>query len=387
MKRRRWIPLAGGVIVLLPFGLSGLEACYSAVPNDGLVDAGPPPKSDASLDVAIGPGAPCSSAAGVLPAPDCHVAWGAADAMVCTPVGSKPCAIGNAATCGESLCLPMADNSKSTTKNFRMEALHIAAPPNLASPLLQNDVVTSAVTPNDATQCGYPVTLGLGAGAGNGLFSWLLQVDTKNNMLTTGGAPFTADPYKDGFCFADGTIKGDGGASVTVTPLVEPITIKGDTLTLAPLKGTLDIPIFTAPGSFPIVLPIGGVRMTATMSPDGNCIGDINPLWPAFAGSGPNVCQDNNLNECPKWFTNGALGGFITLANADKVPIIELGGESLCSLLVGATCTPADYDTKGDYCSTPAPAGGGSCKDSFWLAATFAANAVKLNPTGPAPCK
>jgi hypothetical protein len=380
------------VIVLLPFGLSGLQACYSAVPNDGLVDAGPPPKSDASLDVAIegfvGPGAPCSSAAGVLPSPDCHVPWAAGDAMACTAMGSKPCAIGSAATCGDSLCLPMADNSKSTTKNFRMEALHVAAPSVLAGPppILQNSVVTSAVTPNDATQCGYPATQGL-VGPGNGLFNWLLSVDTKNSVLTTGGAPFTADPYKDGFCFADGTIKGDGGASATVTPLVAPITIKGDTFTLAPLKGTLNIPIFTAPGTVPIVLPIGGVRMTATMSPDGNCIGDINPLWPAFAGSGPEVCQDNNLNACPKWFTNGALAGYITLAQADKVPIAALGGESLCSLLVGTTCTPADYTTKGDYCSTPAPAGGGSCKDSFWLSATFAANAVKLNPTGPAPCK
>ena len=94
---------------------------------------------------------------------------------------------------------------------------------------------------------------------------------------------------------------------------------------------------------------------------------------------------------CPKWFTNGALAGYITLAEADKVCVSVLT-ESLCVLLTGSLgvacnvcggasdkcCGAADF-MKGDYCSTTHAAGG--CNDSDWLAATFAANAVKISNT------
>jgi hypothetical protein len=116
------------------------------------------------------------------------------------------------------------------------------------------------------------------------------------------------------------------------------------------------------------------------MSTDGNCIGDINPAWYGYAGGGSAGCKDTAPETCPKWFTNGSLAGYITLADAKNVFVAALG-EDLCALLeTQSSCMMG----MGDYCSTTHSAGG--CKDSFWLSATFAANAVKINPTGNAPC-
>jgi hypothetical protein len=85
---------------------------------------------------------------------------------------------------------------------------------------------------------------------------------------------------------------------------------------------------------------------------------------------------------CTKWFTNGALPGYIKASAADAIPVPGLGG-SLCGVLVGELgkhCTAAQIAHGGDYCSKTLMAGG--CDDSFWLSATFAANAVKINPAG-----
>ena len=103
---------------------------------------------------------------------------------------------------------------------------------------------------------------------------------------------------------------------------------------------------------------------------------------PSFA---PKINSDDP-SLCSKWNTSGSLGGFITLEEADKVIIKEISS-SLCVLL---TKTPKDPATlgcqrdgagkltqKGDYCSTTDSPGG--CQDSFWLAATFAASAAKIN--------
>ena len=220
MKRRQWTPLLAGVLPIAVLGVRALQGCYSAVPNNGLVDAGPPPKSDVMVFEAsaesgyIGAGdSACSSSPGDLPALDCYFGAGvscAAASPACTV--SKNAAGGS---CGEPLCLPMANNS-GPVKNFRMEAIYITQPSTLANTFLQNGVVTSAVTLNATASggttptCGYGVTQGLSV-AGNGLFNWLLSIDTTKKMLTTGGAPFSKDPYTDGYCFANGTVKPDGG--------------------------------------------------------------------------------------------------------------------------------------------------------------------------------
>jgi hypothetical protein len=61
---------------------------------------------------------------------------------------------------------------------------------------------------------------------------------------------------------------------------------------------------------------------------------------------------------------------------------------TLCGALVetvglGGTCAESDL-TMGDYCSTSAD--GKGCTDSVWLAATFAANAVKIYDSKTPPC-
>jgi hypothetical protein len=74
------------------------------------------------------------------------------------------------------------------------------------------------------------------------------------------------------------------------------------------------------------------------------------------------------------------------------VPLADLGGESLCVLLTGSTAdqktmkcqrTVGKINYPGDYCSTSNTPG--DCRDSFWLAATFAASAAKINDGANVP--
>ena len=96
------------------------------------------------------------------------------------------------------------------------------------------------------------------------------------------------------------------------------------------------------------------------------------------------------------WTTAASLGGYITLTEANTVPVPQLS-ESLCVLLTGAssvdtsnpnekTCKKdagGNIIAKGDFCSTTQAPGG--CQDSFWFAATFAASAAKIvAPNQPA---
>jgi hypothetical protein len=389
MIRRKWAPLVAGVVFLLPFSFYGIQGCFwPQVANDGLVDAGKAEVSfpgDGGDAYFVGPGAACNTAAGSIPQPNCLVP--PSSGLSCTNM-SKVCAVtktADDASCGEPLCLPMADNSDAGVKNFRMSAIHIAAPSALTG-LVQNVVITGGVTPNVPT-CGYGKSQGLSGGSGNGLFNWLLSVDLANKTLTTGGAPFVSDPYKDGFCYVDTTVHPEGGAPIAIGPLDASIQVDGSTFSMPAIKGTLNIPVFTMAGGSPIILPIDSAALNdVTISPDGNCIGDINPAWYANAGS---ACQDQALSTCPQWFTNGSLTGFMSGKAANAVPVPGLGG-TLCGILcptagLGSTCTAAEETSCGDYCSTTHMPGG--CNDSFWLSATFAANAAKINPTGPAPCK
>ncbi len=381
--------LVAGVVGLTcgAFFAHALPGCYSAVPNDGLVDAGPPPKSDVHIPDGggesgfVGPGPLCSMSnmPGQVPPSTCTLGT---SSVSCT-AGSASCMVASSG-CGDSLCQPMANNT-GTTLNFRMTALHIVQPPALSGGLIQNAVITPAVTPN-AAQCGNPASTGCAPNCPVGAFNWLLQIDKKTNKLTTGGAPPVADPYKDSYCFVNSNISG-----TQIQPETLDITFKGNTFSSTPLKNILNVPIFqynTPPFTgtrTPIILPLQATRLSdVTISPDNNCIGDLNPEWYAAAGA---TCADQVPN-CPKWFTNGALAGYITLAEADMVTVAVLS-ESLCVLLTGSAgqgspikkCLPGDL-TKGDYCST-----GGSCTDSFWLSATFAAAATNIAASGPSPCK
>ncbi len=296
----------------------------------------------------------CVATAGTLAAPDCDNSDN-----VCTGMG---CSI--ASTCGDTAtCLPLSTNAGKPQIDFRLRRLNIAAPATLAATFIQATVVTKGIDLN-AKQCGEK---------GDGAFNWLLSIDKATMKMKTGGAPKTADPFGVGFCFYDHTT----ASGILVQPVVQDIKFTGDTFSTVTPSPLLNVPIFL--GESVIVLPLSEAKLeNVTISKDSNCIGSFNA--PALDSD----CADDP-SSCAKWKTAGALGGYITIEAADKVPVDVLH-ETLCVLLTQATKDPATggcprtdgkLTQKGDYCSTTKKAG--DCADSFWLAATFAASAVKIN--------
>lgn len=297
-------------------------------------------------------GGACQAAPGQLPRPDCDDSTNE-----CTATG---CVIDEARCGSTSTCLPLGDNKGKPIVDLRIRRLNIAAPEALAQPLLQNAVVNTGIDLAENT-CGEK---------GNGLFTWLIRVDTQENTLLTGGAPPSNDAIGKGFCFARFDLGG-----TKIEPISAKIERTGDTLrTAEPLD--VNIPIFlTESLSSAIILPITGARVEGVkLTDDGNCIGKFN------AAALDNTCEEDRTT-CQKWTTAGALGGYITLEQADAVKIATLGNKSLCAFLAseGTSCArdgAGKIVFKGDYCSTDNSPG--SCGDSVWLAATFAASAVKI---------
>jgi hypothetical protein len=246
-----------------------------------------------------------------------------------------------------------------------MRKLHIAAPPALALSFVQGTLVDQNVALNAACCEG-----------GDGGFNVLLTLDTVGKVFTLGGAPPAADPMGTGYCFVNQSTPG-----LPVQPVSATAAQASDgTWASNTFSETFDMPIFVHGDlSNLVILPVTAARLqNVTLSPDGNCIGSYD-----------------ETATCQPWVTAATLTGFITLEDADRVPIPDLGGVSLCTLLtsqpMGSTCT-RDSSGKivaaGDFCSvTNAPASA-TCTDSAWLSATFAASAVTIGSgAGEAPCQ
>ncbi|HVH45823.1 MAG TPA: hypothetical protein VM925_25895 [Labilithrix sp.] len=309
----------------------------------------------------LGGGGACEAKPGELPKPDCDNS-----AKSCAPT---PGCVLDEARCGStSTCLPTASNEGKSLLDFRIRRLNIAAPAALASPFIQNTVVNSGID-LDAPFCGE---------SGQGLFTWLVRVDKVSGTLVTGGAPPARDPFGQGFCFARFEL--NGRKIEPITAKIEPVTPDTPDIFRTLDRHTLNIPIFLSDQlSSAIILPIQDARIEGvTLSGDGkalNCIGAFNA-----AALDPSCTEDREL--CSKWTTAGALGGFITLEDADGVKIRDLNNKSLCAFLAAESGLACARDGQGkivylgDYCSTDKSAG--SCRDSVWLAATFAASAAKI---------
>jgi hypothetical protein len=321
---------------------------------------------DKNTQTNTGPAGACTATPGTFPAPNCDNATESG----CTGGG---CSIQS--ECGSaSTCLPLADNSSKSLLDFRMRRLNVAAPAALAEAFVQNTVVTTNI--DLAGTLAAPVC----GDEGQGAFNWLLEIDKTGNTLKTGGA-IPADPFTDGYCFYNHVTP---TGNINVTPSTIPITFDstGNTFDSSPIA-KLEVPIFlNGDKDSVIVLPLTNVVMKAiTLSDTNNCIGSFN------IQALDNTCAVIDDSQCSKWKTAGSLGGFITLAEADNVNIDVLN-ESLCVLVTQTTkgpdskCQP-DALTKGDYCSTTNSATG--CTDSVWLAATFAAAAVKINDGSSTP--
>jgi hypothetical protein len=306
----------------------------------------------------FGGGSACAAKPGEFPEPDCDNS-----SKQCTP--TPGCVIDEARCGSTATCMPAANNAGKTVLDFRMRRLNVADPEALASPFIQDTVINSGID-LDEPACGE---------SGKGLFTWLLEVDTAANTLRTGGAPPSKDPIGEGFCFATFELNG-----TKVEPETSKIELSSDGTfrTLDPLR--INIPIFLSEElSSAILLPIQDARLErVTLSSDGkgtNCIGAFNA-----AALDPSCTEDRDL--CSKWTTAGSLAGFMTLEDADGVKIHDLNNKSLCAFLAGQQGLVCDRDAQGkitflgDYCSLDKTAG--SCQDSVWLAATFAASAVKV---------
>lgn len=296
----------------------------------------------------------CQAAPGEIPASDCDNSQ-----QKCDPVPG--CEIDEARCGSKSTCLPIGDNTGKQVLDFRIRRLNIATPPALAGSFIQNTVVNLNIDLNEKT-CGE---------LGKGLFTWILQVDKANSRIITGGSPPASDPIGQGFCFARFDLNGQ-----RVEPITAPVKFEGDKFTALEALD-VKIPIFLNDQlASAILLPISSALLKdVTISSDGNCIGKFRA-----SALDPACVEAQEL--CTKWQTAGALGGFITLEDADTVKIKELNNKSLCSFLAGDSglACPRGADGKilyrGDYCSTTKSAGG--CQDSVWLAATFAASAAKI---------
>jgi hypothetical protein len=269
----------------------------------------------------------------------------------------------------------MATNAGKDQMDFRIRRLSVLTPSALASTTIQVAIVDHGINLN-AKACGEN---------GDGAFTWLFHVDKTAGQVKTGGSPPTTDPFGAGYCFAD--LIAPGGTT-HVAPVSGKITFDSTgTKFSSEVIDHLIVPIFVANDvNQLIMLPLSGVGLKdVTISNNGDCIGSFN-----FSAL-DDQCADSR-SDCSRWHTGGALAGYITLEEADTVAIPQLGGNSLCIMLTGGTPT-ADkkcardasnqIKAKGDFCSTTKMPGG--CQDSYWLAATFAASAVKIKPSSSDP--
>jgi hypothetical protein len=280
-----------------------------------------------------------------------------------------------------SKCMAKIDNSGSTRKKLRMTQLRVKAPAKLATKLVQNTIVSPAVTQLDPP-CGLrDVNKG-------GLFNWLIDFDSATGLLRTGGAR-AVENIDEGYCFLKAEFSG---------VLVEPITteLNFDAATGAfSTKGLiprLAVPIFQKrdPGDVPILLPLRNAEiLDGVLSPDGNCIGRYRGEEGELDADCNTLTDDVNSPDGYRFENGGKIQGIITLEEADQVKIVDLN-QTLCALLVKTSAVvKVGNDTvckRGDdgklaaevleSADTSSTADGP--KDAVRLAAEFAASSIQI---------
>lgn len=280
-----------------------------------------------------------------------------------------------------SKCMAKLDNSSSARKMLRMSQLRVKAPAKLSTKLVQNTIVSPAVTQLDP-DCGLKdVNKG-------GLFNWLIDFDTTTGQLRTGGAR-AVEKIDDGYCFLKADFSG-----VLVEPIVTEMNYDAATGAFS-TKGLIErlaVPIFQKrdPSDVPILLPLRNAEiLDGTLSSDGNCIGRFRGEEGELDGDCKTITDDVGSPDAYLFESGGKIQGIITLEEADQVKIVDLK-QTLCALLVKTdavtkvddfTVCKRDGDklapevmAAADAESTP-----GGPKDSVRLAAEFAASSTKIN--------
>ncbi|HSO37475.1 MAG TPA: hypothetical protein VLT33_33350 [Labilithrix sp.] len=323
------------------------------------------PASAASCVEAASAKLSCPVLPGEFPPPDCQPA-GASDAQ-CTGGG---CAIDEAKCGSASTCMPLGDNRGRTVLDFRIRRLNIAAPDSLAALDFQAKVTIPTIDLKSA-QCGEH---------GSDSWAWLMRLDREKKTLTTGGAPPSSDPFALGYCFFNSERQGKKIAPAAGIPVR---LDKDGTVFSSGGSAKLTMPLFVGgdPNAL-VLLPITDFAVrNVTTSAEDNCIGSFNAK--ALDGA----CVEDPA-KCSKWRTAGAMAGYITLEDADGVDVSAFK-QSLCSLLTKSKTAKCPRDAagkislQGDYCGATRKAC--DCRDSFWVAATFAASAVRIHDGSSVP--
>ncbi len=286
---------------------------------------------------------------------------------------SSACGLKASCVATDKSCVGLVDNTGLTKFGLRMSEIDLTSPPALTAGIFHS--VFAGSTGLDLPVCNQNAT---------GTVSWLLQFDTTAMTLKLGGAKPVATPT-DGYAFVDAMI---GGAHVQPATFSD---VSPDAMgRFAATTGVdLVLPIFLdAASTSSIVLPLHQARIsTGTLSSHNDCIGTYNA-----AGLDPaNSCTPDSTH--PAFLDAGSLEGFMTLEEADKLPVAAIN-QSLCVLLsgnatmygvpsaMGVTVCKRDASGQilfqGDWCSTTNLAASGGCADASQLRANFAAGSVKI---------
>ncbi|MGZ6095085.1 MAG: hypothetical protein ACXWUG_23800 [Polyangiales bacterium] len=267
-------------------------------------------------------------------------------------------------SCPSNTCMSVVDQT-GDVKNFRMGRIRLWQPQALLS------LTSIAVDPGVNPAC---------FNGGTEAFTWLIQLDTKNNKIKTGGSRASKDGGKT-FSFLsevadasklEGVCPGFKGPTTPIDLSAVESTVTGDATTgyNTPVIPKINVPIFDATTGVPIILPLSDAFMKG-IKVNGSCIGSWDKTY---------WCDGDSLG----WTTGGAIVAKITAEEADHVPVKSAGCQSLCAILVNdATKTEKGVCKRGADGKIPeigdSCVGGTSCKNAFVLSATFGAYGVNIS--------
>jgi hypothetical protein len=273
-------------------------------------------------------------------------------------------------SCPNNACMSVVEQT-GDVKNFRMGRIRLWQPQALLS------LTSIAVDPNVNPAC---------FNGGTETFTWLIQYDSKNNKVITGGSRASKDGGKT-FAFLTGE-KANASDLEGVCPgfkgPTEPIdlspvetTVTGDATTgfTTPKIAKINVPIFDASTGVPIILPLSQAYLQ-NVKISGSCIGSWDKSY---------FCDYASLG----WTTGGAVIAKITAEEADHVPVKSAGCQSLCAILANdASKTEKGVCKRGADGKIPAIGnacvnGTGDCNDAFLLSATFGAYGVNIGTASP----
>jgi hypothetical protein len=358
---------ACGTTVYVGAGGAGNATMTTAVGSTGngttIVNPTAGPGAGAGPTAGPGVGAGPTAGPGTGAGPTTSTSTGSGPIYPCSPPAN--------CTAVDKDCLGLVENASLTKFGLRIADLHLTSPPALTQGIVAM-VIEPAAWQND------PACLE----AGNATFNWLLQFDTAAGTLKTGGAKPVSNPAQ-GYAFDSEILAGK-----QIAPVTYGVKLDAAGIFAVGAGQALNMPIFLDQmGTNAVVLPLQQARFPmGQLSLNHDCIGHYNA-----AGLDPtNSCTADSTH--PLFIGAAAIDAFITLEDADKVPVSAVG-ETLCVLLSGSASmygTPGAGITvckrnatnqilyKGGWCSTTNQPATPTCADAEHLTGNFAASSVLI---------